>query len=559
MHKHGSIRRRPAGPGPRASLPAQRSAFIASALAILVLAGCASPGPDRIAPAPEAPRWQATLPHEGDLGTLRDWWSRFDDPLLPALVQHAQLDSPTLAQALARVRQARAAQRAAESGTWPGLTGQLGATRQSDASSGFDPVSQLSGTLQAQWEIDLFGAVRHGVEAAQARRAQAEAGWHDARVSLAAEVAQGYLGLRGCEALLEVYRQSEVSQRRSAELTREKLRVGFESPANAALADGAAAQARERVSGQRAECEVAVKSLVALTGLDEPGLREQLSPGQGRLPAVPALPIEPIPAAVLAQRPDLAAAERELVAAAADVGVAEARRWPQLNLSGSIGGGWVRLGSQTEDALTWSFGPSLTVPIFDAGRRRADRDAAMARYDEARAAFEGRLRSAVREVEEALVRLGAAADRLSDARQAAEGYREYHAAVESRWRVGAGSLIDLEEARRLSLDAQAVLLGVQLERESAWVRLYRAAGGGWQPGDPSAPAGPPDGAGAAGVWPVAGASQDARAAPEGATPGLASTPVPVPAAASPLSPASSPTPLATPAAPAAASPAPTSE
>jgi len=453
------------------------------ALLATTLAACATlPDPSAQTPAP--PQWHAPLPHGGEIATLADWWQRFDDPLLPTLIADAQSTSPTLAQALARVAQARAAQRAAEAGRWPSVNATAQASRGSNATTGLVATSQALLGADAQWEIDLFGGVRHNIAAAQAGAQRAELSWHEARVTLAAEVAQAYIGLRACEALVDVLRQEADSQGRNAELTSEKVRVGFEAPANGALAAAAAAQTRDRLTAQQAECDVAVKALVLLTAQDEAALRPRLATRRAVLPQPgSAFALQPLPAALLAQRPDIAAAERELVAAAAGVGVAEAARWPRLTFSGSIGIGALRIAGDTTDARTWGFGPALVLPVFDGGRLKAQSDAARGRYDEARAALEQGMRVAVREVEEALVRVQAAQQREADALRAAQGFRDYFAAAETRWRSGAGSVIEMEDARRTALAAQAGLIGVQRERVAAWVALYRAAGGGWSPQD----------------------------------------------------------------------------
>ena len=192
-----------------------------------------------------------------------------------------------------------------------------------------------------------------------------------------------------------------------------------------------------------------------------------------------------VPAQVLSQRPDLAAAEAELAAAAFDVGAADAERYPRLSLGGSIGITTFRAGGLSGDGPSWSFGPLFTLPLFDGGRRLAAVDAARARFDEARAGYEQRARLAVREVEEALVRLDAASRREADAVRAAQGFRDFFAAAQARWEIGTGSLIDQEDARRIALAAQAALVAVQRERVAAWVSLYRAIGGGWEPQAPT--------------------------------------------------------------------------
>ena len=445
-----------------------------------MLAGCTTTPRLPATPAFEAPAaWQASLPHGGDLDSLGDWWARFDDPLVAELVRDAQASNPNLAQALARLAEARALARAADAQRWPvlDLVGQ--GTRSAGASSGFVASTQSSLGLEVSWEIDLWGATRAQQVAAQARGERAALDWHDARVSLAADVGGTYVSYRACEALRQVLDQDAAAQRQIAELTREKVRVGFEAPANGALADGAAADAANRAISQRADCDVLVKGLVVLTGQREPALRSRLQAATARLPQAPMFALSTLPAQLLLQRPDIAASERALVAAAADVGVAEAARYPRLTISGNLGVASLRAGATSNDGTAWGFGPTLVLPIFDAGARGAREDAARARYDEARAALDARLRRAVADVEDALVRLDAATRREGEALRAAQGFRDFFAAAEQRWRIGAGSLIDREDARRTALTAQSALISVQRERAIAWVTLYRALGGGW--------------------------------------------------------------------------------
>lgn len=455
------------------------AAFVAIGMGLLT--GCSTPKPlpPPVSAAVVTPAWHAPLPHAGDPGRLVSWWTQFDDPLLPALIDEAQAAHPVLAQALARIQQARAGQRIAASAGWPTVGANVQAQRSSGAATGFSPASQTSAIVDAGWEIDLFGGVRQGVAAAQARAEQAELGWHEARVSLAAEVAQTYVGLRACEAAVALFTREADSLGRSSALVQKKAEVGFEAPANAKLALASAAQARDRVTVQQTECALLVKALVLLTGAEEPALRERLATRTSRLPQPAAFALTTLPAATLAQRPDLAMAERELQASAAEVGVAEAARWPQLTIGGNLGIGLVRTGGSTSDALTWGFGPNLSLPIFNRGRLQAQADAARARYDEARAGYALKLRLAVREVEEALLRLDASHRRETDARTAAEGLRSFLVSTEERARLGSASVIETEDARRLTLSAESTLLALQREQVSAWISLYRAVGGGW--------------------------------------------------------------------------------
>lgn len=183
---------------------------------------------------------------------------------------------------------------------------------------------------------------------------------------------------------------------------------------------------------------------------------------------------------MLAQRPDLAVAEREVAVASASIGVAEADRYPRLSLSGNITPSRFRPdGGPSINVTTWSIGPSLTLPLFDGGRRAANAEAARAQYKAAEANYQAKARGAVREVEEAMVRLASVNARVADIRAAAAGYRQSLDATQTRQRVGLGSMIELEDARRTALAADGAVAALELEGVAAWIALYRAVGGGW--------------------------------------------------------------------------------
>ncbi|MFZ5549753.1 MAG: efflux transporter outer membrane subunit [Pseudomonadota bacterium] len=463
-----------------------------AAIAAAVLAGCASPLP---APEPLAssapPTWQAprppstpggpTLPHQGQRAELTRWWQQFDDPLVAELVEAAQAASPTLAAARSRLEQARAARTAAGAALLPAVDASASLSRgRSDLSL---PIANtaLAG-VQASWEIDVFGAGRAARDAAAARLSGAEADWHDARVLVAAEAAGSYLALRACEAQ-KVQTQTDTASRiETARLTELSAKAGFQPPANEALARASAAQARAQLVAQAAQCELELKGLVALTGMDETALRGRLGSRQARLPQPAQLAVSEVPAEVLAQRPDLFATARAVEAASADVGAAQAQRLPRIGLTGSVTRARVDFGGGSTEGNLWSLGPlSVSLPIFDAGLRAANVDAARARYDEAVALYQSRLRTAVREVESALVQLDSSAARSEDARVAVEGYEASFRAAEARYRGGLASLFELEDARRSAAQARSQWVELQRERVVAWISLYRALGGGWQP------------------------------------------------------------------------------
>jgi hypothetical protein len=452
----------------------------------LLLSGCALLLPPKTVASKVSPQWQAPLPHQGALVQLRQWWQAQGDTLLVELQDAAQEASPGVAQATARLQSARASQAAARAALVPRVEGALAASRGQTQPA--TPVANaLSLGAQASWELDLVGANRVVKEAADAQVQAGQAQWHDARVAVAAEVATTYFGLRACRRQSDIAARDAASRQETARLTGLLERAGMARSADLALSQASAAESRKRLTQQNADCDLAVKALVALTGLDEPGLRQRL--GDRAVPPLALLGfgVTEIPAQTVSQRPDVFSAEREVVMASAAVGSAQAQRWPRLTLSGSIGALRYSGAGAESDMTTWSLGPlALSVPVFDAGQRAANVQAAEAQYAQSVVAYRAKVRAAVREVEEALVGLQSVQARSADAALALRGYTQALDASTLRYQKGMASLLELEETRRLALAAESSLEGLQLERQRAWLALYRAAGGGWEPERPFA-------------------------------------------------------------------------
>ncbi|MCQ8119265.1 TolC family protein, partial [Methylomonas rosea] len=309
----------------------------AAMLAILtgsgVLAGC-SVFPDYVRPAIDTPaQWQAQRKDDaGGATEFTDWWRQFDDPVLTRLQQAAEQDNPTLEQAVASIASARASLSGAEAGGMPSLTangafsrskgGTIGTSAQTAGTSGSSfssGITQiLSGSLDASWELDLFGKFAFGRQAEQARLTAAELTWRNAKISLAAEVASQYVSYRACELAAAAYQNAITSKQDTARLTGVLARSGFSSPADAVLAEASLHASESNLIAQRAECDNTVKALVALTGLAEADLRAWLAAGGG-IPTPVQFQVDSVPADLLTQRPDLAADERKLAAASADI------------------------------------------------------------------------------------------------------------------------------------------------------------------------------------------------------------------------------------------------
>lgn len=455
------------------------------AVVLLLAAGCASPPPGAAPPhaalPPGAMAWQAPLPAAGIDAVAQPGadWPQLNDAALPPLIDAAWAVSPTLAGAAARIERARAARVAAGAAALPQLSA-VGSASQGRNVPGQPTATSASLGLQAGWEIDLFGGVAAGRDAAQARLEGAQAGWQAVRVALAAEVATSYTALRACEAQLVQSRADAQSRAETARLTDASERAGFVAPADAALARAGAAQARSIAVNQAASCDTLVKSLVEATALAEPDLRQRLATGTARLPQPTPLRLDSLPAALLERRPDLVEAARTVAAAAGERDQAQARQRPQVSLSGAVAAASLRSTGFTTDGSTWSLGPLVvSLPLFDGGARAAATDAARASYDEAVAVYLAQVRRAVREVESSLLQLQATARRQDDAASAARDFEASLQATAARQRGGLASLLDLETARRHALAAQSALIELQRERATAWIDLYRALGGGW--------------------------------------------------------------------------------
>jgi outer membrane protein, multidrug efflux system len=458
-------------------------------LAVLALAGCSHlPPPAEAVRTVEASLpavWYAPpLPHGGKSEALADWWGRLGDPLLPQLILEAQNGSASVAAARAQVYGARAALAGVDSGAGPQLALTAGAYRGVNAQAPLGTGMNVG--LQASWVLDVWGQNAASVRQAGARQQAAEAGWHEARVLMAAETARLYLGWQACMAQRAVWEADARSRAVTARNATHTERAGLLAPATAALAHAGLADAENRLVQQTRQCEQSVKAITALTGAEEARMRQRLGPG-GSVPAAAAVaaalpPVSAVPLEVVRQRPDVARSQQELVAAAEGAGVAVAALMPSLSLSGSMLRNRFAGADSTTLFNTWSVGPlTLNLPLLGRAGLSASAEAAQAQYEAAGLAYANTLRRAIAEVEQALVALDALERQQVANDQAVAGYQRSLQATEARHRVGLAALNELEEARRLKLAADSGAVALNLDRINTWIALYVALGGGFDP------------------------------------------------------------------------------
>ncbi len=487
------------------------NAVLVAAL-VTTLGACAiTPPLSRVAPqgataAAIAPTFLAPLPivEIAQQAAFKDWWAQFNDATLSQLITQATTHNPSLAQARASIVAARSVVTQSQAGLFPSVSATAGAEangqRQSGNtnggssnafgnSNGFSSGNSINNNsrmvragLDALWELDLFGFNQSLTDAARARTTEAIAQLGNASVSISAEVANIYVGLRTSQMLEAVYAQDSAATAQTAALTNLKIAAGFEAQADAGLVEGDAAESANRTVAQREQTALFIKALVALTNQSEIALRAalQLDKTPTALPAPKLFAVATVPAQLLVQRADVAAAAANVVAASADWRATAADQYPRISLLGNLGLSRISAGGETSNTRNWSIGPAISLPILDAGKRRAATDGAKARADAAHASFEQTALRAVQEAEEGLVRLDSATARAKTAQDAVRGYARYLEGAQLRHKNGLASLLELAQAQRTTVAANAALLQVQRERVHAWVALYKALGGGWQ-------------------------------------------------------------------------------
>jgi NodT family efflux transporter outer membrane factor (OMF) lipoprotein len=470
--------------------------IVASAALACFLAGC-NVGPNYVAPAIHAPQgW--TEPATAEAAADGAWWRTFNDPQLDTLVARAAAANTDIRVAIARLREARARRGVVSSALYPhvDVNGSFSNSRFSEngflqgfpagGSSGLpgavgpgQEINLYQASLDASWEIDIFGGVRRSVEEADANIVAAEFDTGDVIRSVVAEVADGYVQLRGLQTRLEIARNTAETQQKSFEIIREQVGAGVGNDFDLARAESQAATSRAEVPGLEAAVRVAVRRLEVLLGA-MPGTLDAELVAHADVPKAPDALAVGIPSDVLRRRPDIRAAERRLAASTARVGVATADLFPRFSLTGSFG-----LQSQkiedlpNGDSRFWLVGPAVRWPLLDFGRVRSNIAVENARTQEAEATYEGTIIQALSDVEVAMVRLSREKLRSAELDQAAAAAdRSLHIA-EDRYHNGVLEYTDLLDAQRTQNSARDAAAQSHTAVSSATVALFKALGGGW--------------------------------------------------------------------------------
>ncbi len=407
------------------------------------------------------------------------WWTAFGDPILDGLEERVSINNQNLKAAEAQYRAARATLDGARSSLFPSLSLSTSANRGANNSTA-NPAATVNTTYAVSggisWEIDVWGRLRKNVESADAKLLASGADLAAARLSAQALLAQTYGQFRASAVQRGLLQRTVASYRRFLELTNHRLAPGIAYPLDVAQAEtqlgNAEAQAID-IENQHAQLEHAIAVLVG----ESPSTFSV--PASDRLPQIPAMPAL-LPSALLENRPDIAAAERRMAAANAQIGVAGAAYFPVLNLTGTSG----YRGSVFSNLLSapnhfWSIGPALAMTLLDGGARSAAVSQATASYDQSVASYRQTVLTVFQEVEDNLAATRLLALESEAQARAVAAARRSREIAENQYKAGTSSALTVVTAQAAELSAEISAINLYSRRLQATVQLFKNTGGHW--------------------------------------------------------------------------------
>ena len=469
-------------------MKAQTRFSLSASLLLLVFSGCAV-GPDYKRPAVEAPAFKETgdwKPAEPAEQLPRGkWWEAYGDLVLNSLEDRIEISSNTLQIAEAQYRQAQAAATVASAALFPSVSVDGSASRAKTPARSTAPATlanSFGAGLTAGWEFDLWGRVRRRAEAGRAAAAASAADLESVRLSVHATLAQTYFSLRVADTQARLYERTVADFARSLQMTQNRYAQGVDTRADVATAETqlktAQAQAID-LSLTRAQLEHAIAIL-----LGQAPASFTLAPAD--LTLAPPTPPALIPSQQLERRPDIAAAERRLAAACAQIGVAKGGYFPVISLSGSAG----YQGPALQNLFSapnelWSIGASALAPLFDAGKTRAVVAQARAAYEESLGAYRQTVLAAFQEVEDNLAANTLLAREATVQAEAVAAARQSATITLNQYKAGTVSYLNVVTAQSAQLSAERTAVELLGRRLNSSVTLFKAAGGNWRTPDES--------------------------------------------------------------------------
>ena len=453
-------------------------------LMLLGLVACSINSPTARPKASLPTAWHNTagFPAASPTRDLARWWKYFNDPVLTRVIADGLSNSPDVGSASARIRESQARRNEAAATLFPSVTGSAvvnSSVVKNDNSRRVAQTSYSSG-LNASWEADLFGKNRNTVAAAAAEVGASSENLHSVQASLASEIAIAYTNLRADETGLTVLRRIVTSREQTSQLAGWRQHAGETDTLESSQALSSLDQARASIPALQQAIAQTRNLLARLCGHAPAALDALLASGTRDIP-VPAQHLAiGIPADTIRQRPDVRLAGYQLIAAAANTRVANAARFPDLDLSGSLGlnslGAGKFFNPQTASSNIIA---GLTGPIFNAGRIRAHLAAQGALEDQAAQTYRATVLTALSEVEDSLIACRRSAERLATLEKATATAREASDIAQQRYQAGVIDLLNVLDAQRSLLSLEDSLVAVRTDHTTAYIHLYKALGGGW--------------------------------------------------------------------------------
>jgi multidrug efflux system outer membrane protein len=453
--------------------------------AVLAVTGCALEQPKHELPALDLPAaWKESAPPYAEDGR---WWRIYEDPQLEILVDEAIAHNADLQIAVARVDEARALAREADSFFYPAVSAQGIATKQQNSKSTatFFPgiptrFTDYRATLNVSYEVDVFGRLRAGSRAARADFQASEAARETVRLALAAQVATSYFALRSLDERVALTRETVQLRENSLGLQKKRFDGGVISEFEYRQLEAEAADARAQLPPLEAAREAQEGALLALLGKNPREILEGAVARKASFDEAPSAPVLPsgVPSQLLLRRPDLVEAERQLAATDARVDQARAELFPSIVLTGGLGSESAALSNLfSGPSGIWQFGLALTQPLFQGGRLQARSDAAQARERAALAQYQRAIQNAFSEVRSALVAQARSRESYEAQSARAEALAVTARLARLRYVNGVASQLDVLDAERGLLDARSARIEALRAHRSAIADLFRALGG----------------------------------------------------------------------------------